>query len=69
MYGCKRLQSVEIPCEEIIIDIRKIVALKLITGSLKRGREQPLPIRTPQHGVGKHFKLGRTIEKIIVPFV
>jgi hypothetical protein len=50
MYGCKGLQPVEIPCEGIIIDVRKIVALKLIKGSLERGWEQPLSIRTPQHG-------------------
>jgi hypothetical protein len=28
LYGCKRLQLVEIPCEGNHIDIRKIVALK-----------------------------------------
>jgi hypothetical protein len=37
LYGCKRLQFVEIPCEGIIINIRKIVVLKLIIGSLERG--------------------------------
>jgi hypothetical protein len=28
VYGCKRLQFVEIPCEGITIDIRKTMALK-----------------------------------------
>jgi hypothetical protein len=28
VYGCKRLQFVEIPCERVISDIRKIVSLK-----------------------------------------
>jgi hypothetical protein len=37
MYGCKRLQFMEIPCERVISDIRKTVALKLIFGSLERG--------------------------------
>jgi hypothetical protein len=35
---------VEISCEGIIIDIRKIVALKLIIGLLERGRVQHLSI-------------------------
>jgi hypothetical protein len=44
VYSCKRLQFVEISCEGIIIDIRKIVALKLIIGLLERGRVQHLSI-------------------------
>jgi hypothetical protein len=37
MYDCKRLQLVEIPCEEKHIDISKTVALKLTIGSFERG--------------------------------
>jgi hypothetical protein len=44
VYGCKRLQSVEIPYEGIIIGIRKIVALKLIIGSLERVECNPYPL-------------------------
>lgn len=36
VYDYKRLQFVDIPCEEIESDIRKNVALKLIIGSLER---------------------------------
>jgi hypothetical protein len=37
VYGCKRLQFMEIPCNKITIDIKKTMALKLIIGSLERG--------------------------------
>jgi hypothetical protein len=30
---------------------------------------QPLSTRTPQHGVGKHFRLNQTTGKIIVSSV
>jgi hypothetical protein len=37
VYDCKRLQRVDIPCEETNIEIRKTIALKLLIGSLERG--------------------------------
>jgi hypothetical protein len=69
VYGYKRLQFMEIPCDEIIFDIRKIVALKLIVGSLERGWVQPLSIKTPQRGIGKHLRLDRTTGKITLSLV
>jgi hypothetical protein len=36
VYDHKRLHRVKIPCEGIVIDIRKTVVLKLINGSLER---------------------------------
>jgi hypothetical protein len=69
VYVYKRLQFVEIPCEGIHIDVRKTVALKLIIESLEKDWEQPLSIRTPQHGVGKHLRIARTTGQITLSLV
>jgi hypothetical protein len=63
VYGCKRLQCVEFPSNGVIIDIRKIVALKLIIGSLERDWVKPMSIGTPQRGVGKYLRLNQTTGK------
>jgi hypothetical protein len=56
------LQIVEIPHNGKKLEIRKrTMVLKLIIGSLERGRVQPSSIGTPEHGVGKNFTLDRTM--------